>query len=112
MPSCQAPCPRLRVPAASSDLTRTSGLLQPSLERLIISSSLPDTPENITFSMSLTIVKPSNKLVILGCVAGLLATSVLLVALYARAFLCESRTLPSSPHPVRLQLAHLRCPRC
>jgi hypothetical protein len=40
-------------------------------------------PKNITLSMSLTIVEPSNKLVILGSVAGLLATSVLLVALYA-----------------------------
>ncbi len=46
-------------------------------------SSLPDKPENITFSRVLTIVEPDNKLVILGSVAGVLVTSVLLMALYA-----------------------------
>jgi hypothetical protein len=58
-------------------------VLRPSLEGLVIASSLPDQPENITFSMKLSIEEPSNKLVILGSVAGVLATSVLLVALYA-----------------------------
>ena len=45
--------------------------------------SLPDKPVNITFSRTLKIVEPDNQLVILGSVAGVLATSVLLVALYA-----------------------------
>ena len=58
-------------------------MLRPSLERLIVVSSLPDKPENITVSRTLVIVEPDNKLVILGSVAGVLATSVLLVALYA-----------------------------
>ena len=58
-------------------------MLRPSLEGLVIASSLPDQPENITFSRKLSIEEPSNKLVILGSVAGVLATSVLLVALYA-----------------------------
>ena len=58
-------------------------LVLPSLERLIIALSLPDKPVNITFSRTLSIVEPDNKLVILGSVAGVLATSVLLVALYA-----------------------------
>jgi hypothetical protein len=65
---------------------RSSGVLWPSLERLIVVSSLPDNPENVTFSRTLTIVAPDNKLVILGSVAGVLATLVLLVALYARHF--------------------------
>ena len=47
-------------------------------------SSLPDNPENVTVSRTLTIVAPDNKLVILGSVAGVLATLVLLVALYAQ----------------------------
>jgi hypothetical protein len=59
-------------------------MLSPSLERLGIASSLPDKPENITFSRTLRIVEADNKLVILGFVAGVLATSVLIVALYAR----------------------------
>ncbi len=46
-------------------------------------SSLPNKRENITFSRTLTIVEPDNKLLILGSVAGVLATLVLLVALYA-----------------------------
>jgi hypothetical protein len=64
-------------------------------------SSLPDKPENITFSRALTIVEPDNKLVILGSVAGVLVTSVLLMALYAphsRASLAprrRRRTLPA-----------------
>ncbi len=45
--------------------------------------SLPDKPVNITFSRTLSIVESDNKLVILGSVAGVLATAVLLVALYA-----------------------------
>ena len=40
-------------------------------------------PENVTFSRTLRIVEADNKLVILGSVAGVLATSVLIVALYA-----------------------------
>ena len=58
-------------------------MLRPSLEGLVIASSLPDQPENITFSRKLSIEEPSNKLVILGSVAGVLATSMLIVALYA-----------------------------
>ncbi len=46
-------------------------------------SSLPDKPVNITFSRTHSVVESDNKLVILGSVAGMLATSVLLVALYA-----------------------------
>ena len=45
--------------------------------------SLPDKPVNITFSRTLSIVEPDNKLVILGSVAGVLVTSVLLVAMYS-----------------------------
>jgi hypothetical protein len=74
---------RLACPAASSDLIQSSGVLSPSLERLGIASSLPDKPENITFSRTLRIVEADNKLMILGSVAGVLATSVLIVALYA-----------------------------
>ena len=63
---------------------RSSGVHSPSLERLGIASGLPDKPENITFSRTLRIVEADNKLVILGSIAGVLATSVLIVALYAR----------------------------
>ena len=82
------------------------------LERLLILSTLPDNdkPENITFSMPLSIVEPSNKLVILGSVAGVLVTVVLLVALYAP-HSCASfaprrhrRTLPACTPPLLMQL--------
>ncbi len=69
-------------------------------------SSLPDKPENITFSRALTIVEPDNKLVILGSVAGVLVTSVLLLALYAPhspASLAPTgtrRTLPACTPPL------------
>ncbi len=64
-------------------MIRSSGVHSPSLERLGIASSLPDKPENITFHRTLRIVEADNKLLILGSVAGVLATSVFLVALYA-----------------------------
>ena len=69
-------------------------------------SSLPGKPENITLSRTLTIVEPDNKLVILGSVAGVLATSVLLVALYAPHSLASlaprrrRRTLRACTHPL------------
>jgi hypothetical protein len=66
---------------------------------LAIASSLPDKPEDITFLRTLTIVEPDNKLLVLGSVAGVLTTSVLLVALYARSF--ESSPLGPSPQPAR-----------
>jgi hypothetical protein len=49
----------------------------------VIVSSLPDKPENVTFSRKLTVVEQNNKLLVLGSVAGVLTTLVLLVALYA-----------------------------
>ena len=64
---------------------------------------------NITFSRTLSIVEPDNKLVILGSVAGVLATSVLLVALYApphsHASLAHCRRCSALP----CRLARRRC---
>ena len=57
--------------------------------------SLPDKSVNVTFSRTLSIVEPDNKLVILGSVAGVLATSVLLVALYAPTLHPSSESRPS-----------------
>ena len=49
---------------------------------------------------TLTIVEPDNKLLILGSVAGVLTTLVLLVALYARSFV-SSPFCPIVPRPLR-----------
>ena len=71
-------------------------------------SSLPDKPENIRFSRTLSIVEPDNKLLILGSVAGVLATSVLLVALYvphSHARLAARRRIVAGTGP-------RACPRC
>ena len=85
-------------------------MLRPSLEGLVIASSLPDQPENITFSMKLSIEEPSNKLVILGSVAGVLATSVLLVALYAPTLHPQASLAPRRRRrALPAWLARLRC---
>ncbi len=84
-------------------------MLQPSLGWLVISSNMLDKPENVTFSRTLSIKEPNNELVILGCVLGVLASSVLLVALYALYSLMQALHLASSSHPTRLQLARPRC---
>jgi hypothetical protein len=92
------------------DFTRSLGVLWPSLERLIVVSSLPDNPENVTFSRTLSIVEPDNKLVILGSVAGVLATSVLLVALYAPTLHPQASLAPRRRR--RALPAWLARPRC
>jgi hypothetical protein len=59
-------------------------VLRSSLERLIVVSSLPDKPENITFSRKLTIADPSRKNLIFGSIAaavlGVLLAVMLIVA--------------------------------
>jgi hypothetical protein len=68
---------------------------------LVIASSLPDKPENITFLRTLTIVEPDNKLLVLGSVAGVLTTLVLLAALYARSFESSPLGPSAAPRPLR-----------
>ena len=68
---------------------------------LVIASSLPDKPENITFLRTLTIVEPDNKLLVLGSVAGVLTTLVLLAALYARSFESSPLGPIAAPRPLR-----------
>jgi hypothetical protein len=56
---------------------------RPSLERLVVSCRMPGATFDVMYSRPLTIVEPSNKLIVLGGTAGAITTLVLLAALYA-----------------------------
>ena len=65
----------------------------PSLELLVVSGRMPGATFEVMYSRPLTIVEPSNKLIVLGGTAGVITTLVLLAALYV---LLDCRCAPGS----------------